>query len=1460
MGDVNAPVEHDHYALDSSGSDDSFGGEISDWINDKDGTPVGKDGFDKENSFSSVNDGRNIYSTSSSFYGMGGLTDYSFGAQTVVPVPDSVYINAHLDEFSALCEVEDLNFATKSIQEQETIIHSMVTVTYQPGDFVFELGDTTDDFYIIVAGTSSGQQHGSAPAHVEVVRDNRVLTRLYRGQYFGQMQFLTRQPRARNASIRVPATLQGGVKIARISAAHFEHWAFFRTMLIVRAIPFLNQLPLASRLELLALTQVRHFSEGDCIIKQGDVGDCFYILLDGSVRIVEEIASGHREQIAVLRAGHCFGEMALANNESRIASVYSQELCTCLMLTKDAFQKELSVSAFSEVLTDLLQRRQRTRRHRDTVRKPVHSNNNSHYSSDWAEFTHVSVSAGTNSLSSSDMGLPAGHSGIDFANTSTTSLSTVQTASNNKGWTSDSFVDLGDGNENTTPNTWNRRSSAANTDTNWNNRMSISDNAVMMANRSPPARATRRTLSEPLDVPVTETKYLSLSKLETGDKCVNGKYMLEREIGHGSFGDVWQVLDLSTKRQFAMKTLHRQGHAGSAFTRIQIDTSVSDVIGEIAIMKKLRNDYVVKLLEVIDDPKAHKLYLIQELMEGPLLPDTLHSAPLAPIMCRRYFRDIVRGVHYLHAQGIVHRDIKPQNILISNGTAKIGDLGTAVFTGGHGGGRSKFQGTPAYTAPELNLPHKQRSHNFSIMPCIDLFAMGATLYCMSTGHPPWMADTELGLADKIQNLEPRLSPQTDPHLKFLVLRLLEKDWTRRADMDAVVCDAWVTEEGSDPLFDDYHGNGESENEEDLEGEVLDVFSSSDMNLPIVRRQFEFDLGALDARIMSPASPVNTSTSSPNIEAVKANELETVGETELEADLNALTLDYQWTSLPPLSEPRSFAKLPVSAATKPVPAAESIALENTTPPLSLATTSLRPLPLADMSTAAALRRQKRLQSIEASRVLAEPEIQNAPVKTSLPTALSYCSTRHLQTEGEKKEDDDSDGDNSSCPSEESNDSDYGIVSSENQELADIFGALERINSNPSTGEAAEWDCVVCPDGSISVADSSRGCVSPLPENGKVRGESVDVPTRMSRLQSTTATAAAPTPTAICTSACGGDLAQQLGVRYSISQAQGGRQVMEDRIVTSTWCTAASGALLHSSSSTSSVLFALFDGHGGDSAAEALRKEVSSTLQAALSESESESNETGSMGGESGGSSRGCSKYVTAFRKTCARLDCMLLTQDYIHLRNRKEQGVGLVPLQQDYAGTTGLMVLIQSQPLRTVVHLANVGDCRAVICSRGESTQLSVDHKPIDACEADRINKAGGHVVNGRVHGALGVSRAFGDIRYKHVDNGILSVLPEENVLDWTEQHLWNSQQIVTSEPQVITRIVVPADEFIIAATDGLWDLLSNEAAINFVRFQLLAHGDLNLAAHQLLELAEERAGPGGADNMSVAIVALNQEL
>jgi serine/threonine protein phosphatase PrpC len=151
--------------------------------------------------------------------------------------------------------------------------------------------------------------------------------------------------------------------------------------------------------------------------------------------------------------------------------------------------------------------------------------------------------------------------------------------------------------------------------------------------------------------------------------------------------------------------------------------------------------------------------------------------------------------------------------------------------------------------------------------------------------------------------------------------------------------------------------------------------------------------------------------------------------------------------------------------------------------------------------------------------------------------------------------------------------------------------------------------------------------------------------------------------------------------------------------------------------------------------------------------------------------------------------------------------------------------------------ANAGDSRAVLCRGGVAFALSEDHKPTDAGEKARIDRAGGFVLNGRVNGVLSLSRAIGDVSFKQRD-----VAPE--------------LQAVTPCPDVLEVQMQLDDEFVVQACDGIWDCVTNEQAVMFVRNELSEHGDVSLACENLIEkcLAPLPA-KYGTDNMTVIITS-----
>ncbi|KAI9503982.1 kinase-like domain-containing protein [Coemansia spiralis] len=326
--------------------------------------------------------------------------------------------------------------------------------------------------------------------------------------------------------------------------------------------------------------------------------------------------------------------------------------------------------------------------------------------------------------------------------------------------------------------------------------------------------------------------------------------MIIRELGRGTHGKVKLAFDTITGDYYAIKIIdkesrdrrlrpnththklhHGKGTAASrrysshrrshGYLRIDFD-KMEKVKREIAILKKCRHPNVVRLREVIDDAHARRIYLVIEYMDcGEILWRDSNKLPvMTHDEARSVFRDLVLGVEYLHYVGILHRDLKPQNLLRNKaGTVKISDFGVSFLSRrmrtlgeidfvydekDEERELAKTAGTPAFFAPELcctaeELARQALPSNV-ITPAIDIWAMGVTLYCLIYGRVPFQATTEFELFNIIPHKqlefpEPAKQraklPPLDPDLRDLLCRLLDKDFRTRITIEEIKQHPWV---------------------------------------------------------------------------------------------------------------------------------------------------------------------------------------------------------------------------------------------------------------------------------------------------------------------------------------------------------------------------------------------------------------------------------------------------------------------------------------------------------------------------------------------------------------------------------------------------------------------------------------------------------------------------------------------
>ncbi|KAL8710909.1 MAG: hypothetical protein Q9220_004508 [cf. Caloplaca sp. 1 TL-2023] len=224
---------------------------------------------------------------------------------------------------------------------------------------------------------------------------------------------------------------------------------------------------------------------------------------------------------------------------------------------------------------------------------------------------------------------------------------------------------------------------------------------------------------------------------------------------------------------------------------------------EIAIMKKLNHDNLVSLIEVLDDPDEDSLYMVLEMCKkGVIMKVGVDETadPYDEELCRYWFRDLILGIEYLHVQGVVHRDIKPDNCLLTeDDVLKIVDFGVSeMFEKASEMLTAKSAGSPAFMPPELCVA----KHGDISGKAADIWSMGVTLYCLRFGRIPFEKPGVLQLYESIRHdplVVDSASGCTD-NFRDLITRLLEKDANKRIKMAALREHPWVTKNGEDPLL------------------------------------------------------------------------------------------------------------------------------------------------------------------------------------------------------------------------------------------------------------------------------------------------------------------------------------------------------------------------------------------------------------------------------------------------------------------------------------------------------------------------------------------------------------------------------------------------------------------------------------------------------------------------------------
>ncbi len=266
----------------------------------------------------------------------------------------------------------------------------------------------------------------------------------------------------------------------------------------------------------------------------------------------------------------------------------------------------------------------------------------------------------------------------------------------------------------------------------------------------------------------TETLQAPIKELTTGSTFA-GRYQIIEELGKGGMGRVYKVFDTKIKEKIALKLIKPE---------IASDReTIERFSNELKLARKIRHKNVCGMFDISESEGAH--FITMEYVGGEDLKSMIQMTGMLGVgTVLSVGKQICDGLMEAHGQGVVHRDLKPTNIMIDKGgNAKIMDFGIARSMRERGiTGPSVLIGTPEYMSPE-QAEAKEVDHRS------DIYSLGIILYEMATGRVPFEGDTPLSVAMKHKGEVPKNPKQFNPHipddLAGVILKCLEKDRSRR---------------------------------------------------------------------------------------------------------------------------------------------------------------------------------------------------------------------------------------------------------------------------------------------------------------------------------------------------------------------------------------------------------------------------------------------------------------------------------------------------------------------------------------------------------------------------------------------------------------------------------------------------------------------------------------------------------
>jgi len=261
--------------------------------------------------------------------------------------------------------------------------------------------------------------------------------------------------------------------------------------------------------------------------------------------------------------------------------------------------------------------------------------------------------------------------------------------------------------------------------------------------------------------------------MENSESKQFGRYEVVAELGRGAMGVVYKARDPQIDRFVAVKTVSMWGQEPDEEKEFRMR-----FVHEAHAAGRLHHPGIVAIFDAGENSESRDPYIVLEYVAGEALNRILaREKKLPPARALQLAEEIAEALDYAHAQGVIHRDIKPGNILVTEaGHAKIADFGIAKLNLAHFTVPGHLLGTPAYMAPEQLSGEGVDGRS-------DLFSLGVILYAMVTGHSPFQGDSATTVSFKVANREPIAASALDlslpRELDEVIARAMAKDREQR---------------------------------------------------------------------------------------------------------------------------------------------------------------------------------------------------------------------------------------------------------------------------------------------------------------------------------------------------------------------------------------------------------------------------------------------------------------------------------------------------------------------------------------------------------------------------------------------------------------------------------------------------------------------------------------------------------